>query len=90
MGCHIDNRGFFFDSVSMIATIAAPETWIRAVGDLRLPPETDSHLQKLMERNNDGLLQPSEKEELAALAAWSEEVSLLRAEALQLLGESPA
>ena len=74
----------------MIATIPAPETWIRSIGDLRLPPETDSHLQKLMERNNDGLLQPSEKEELSALAAWSEEVSLLRAEALQLLGESPA
>lgn len=74
----------------MPATIPAPETWIRSIGDLRLPPETDRHLQDLMDRNNDGLLQPSQKQELAALAAWSEEISLLRAEALQLLGRRPA
>jgi hypothetical protein len=78
------------DFHGMNATIPAPETWIRSIGELRLPPETDSHLQDLMDGNNDGLLQPSEKKELAALAAWSEEVSLLRAEALQLLGQRPA
>jgi hypothetical protein len=43
-----------------------------------------------MDRNNEGLLQPSEKDELAALAALSEEISLLRAEALHLLGRHPA
>ena len=43
-----------------------------------------------MDRNNHGLLQPAQKQELAALAAWSEEISLLRAEALQLLGRRPA
>ncbi len=33
----------------MPATIPAPETWIRSIGDLRLPPETDRHLQDLMD-----------------------------------------
>ena len=73
----------------MSATLPAPETLIRSIGDLRLPPEMDRHLQELMDRNNDGLLQPAQKQELAELAAWSEEVSLLRAEALQLLGRRP-
>jgi hypothetical protein len=74
----------------MISTIPAPEAWIRSIGELRLPPETDQRLQVLMDRNNDGLLQPTQKQELAALAAWSQEVSLLRAQALQLLGRPPA
>lgn len=43
-----------------------------------------------MDRNTEGLLQPAEKEELSALAALSEEISLLRAQALQLLGRHPA
>jgi hypothetical protein len=63
---------------------------IETIGAFRLPEQTDLHLQSLMDRNNDGLLQPSEKEELAALAALSEEISLLRAEALQLLGKQPS
>ncbi len=74
----------------MISTIPAPEAWIRSIGDLRLPPETDRRLQELMDRNTDGLLQLEQKQELAALAAWSQEVSLLRAQALQLLGLRPA
>jgi hypothetical protein len=74
----------------MTATIAVPAAWIESIGDFRLPSQTDRHLQMLMDRNNEGLLQPSEKEELAALAALSEEISLLRAEALHLLGKRPA
>ncbi len=74
----------------MPATIAAPTSWIESIGDFRLPPETDKQLQSLMDRNTEGLLQPVEKEELAALAALSEEISLLRAQALQLLGRQPA
>jgi hypothetical protein len=72
------------------AIIPAPEAWVRSVCDLRLPPQADQHLQDLMDRNNEGLLQQAEKDELTALAAWSEEVSLLRAEALHLLGRQPA
>lgn len=74
----------------MPATIAAPASWIESIGDFRLPPQTDRQLQSLMDRNTEGLLQPKEKEELAALAALSEEISLLRAQALQLLGRRPA
>ncbi len=73
----------------MPATIEAPAAWIESIGDFRLPPETDRQLQSLMDRNNEGLLRPGEKEELAALAALSEEISLLRAQALQLLGKKP-
>jgi hypothetical protein len=71
-------------------SIPTPEPWVRAISDLRLPSIADQRLQALMDRNNDGLLLPDEKEELAAFAAWSEEVSLLRAEAFQLLGLRPA
>ena len=74
----------------MTATIPVPASWIESIGDFRLPAQTDRHLQTLMDRNNAGLLQPSEKDELAALAALSEEISLLRAEALNLLGKRPA
>lgn len=74
----------------MTATIAAPASLIESIGGLRLPEQTDRRLQHLMDRNNEGILQPSEKEDLAALAALSEEISILRAQALQLLGKSPA
>lgn len=74
----------------MTATVPAPAEWIESIGAFHLPPRTDRHLQSLMDRNTEGLLQPAEQEELAALAALSEEISLLRAQALQLLGRSPA
>ncbi|MCE2695130.1 MAG: hypothetical protein LW645_12810 [Verrucomicrobiaceae bacterium] len=39
-----------------------------------------------MDRNNEGLLTVEERKEMASLVEWSENVSLLRAQALQLLG----
>jgi hypothetical protein len=42
-----------------------------------------------MDRNNEGLLQESEKEELQALVELSEQLSLVRGEALQILGTQP-
>ena len=42
-----------------------------------------------MDRNNDGLLTDLERTELAALAELSERLSLVRAEALHLLGRKP-
>lgn len=74
----------------MPATIAAPAAWIESISDFRLPAQTDQQLQRLMDRNTEGILQASEKDQLAALAALSEEISLLRAQALQLLGRQPA
>ena len=73
----------------MNAVIAAPVDWITSVGDLRLPSKSDQRLQALMERNTDGLLTAAEREELAALAELSEQLSLVRAGALQILGKQP-
>jgi hypothetical protein len=42
-----------------------------------------------MDRNNEGLLQEPEKEELEALVELSERLSLVRGEALQILGKQP-
>jgi len=42
-----------------------------------------------MDRNNEGLLQGSEKDELEALVEVSEQLSLVRAEAWQILGKQP-
>jgi hypothetical protein len=73
----------------MSATIAAPVDWIKAVGNLRFPSKKDHRLQDLMDRHNEGLLQESEKEELEALVELSEQLSLIRGEALQILGTQP-
>jgi len=42
-----------------------------------------------MDHNNEGLLKESEKEELEALVELSEQLSLVRGEALQILGKQP-
>ena len=73
----------------MNSVIAAPVDWIESVGNLRLPPKADHHLQDLMHRNNEGLLNKGEREELEALVELSEQLSLVRAEALQMLGKQP-
>ena len=73
----------------MNSVIAAPVDWIKSVGDLRMPAKADHRLQNLMDRNNEGLLTGAEREELEALAELSEQLSLVRAEALQILGRSP-
>ena len=74
----------------MSAIIAAPKSWVASVGRLSLPKKAQRRLQDLMDLNNDGLLSGTERKELQALAEWSENVSLLRAQALQLLGRQPA
>lgn len=63
--------------------------WVEAVGNLHFPSKADRRLQELMDRNNEGLLQPAEKEELEALVELSERLSLVRGEALQILGKRP-
>ena len=73
----------------MSPTVAAPVDWVEAVGDLHLPGKADRRLQELMDRNNEGLLQESEREELEALVELSEHLSLLRGAALQILGKHP-
>ena len=73
----------------MNSTIAAPVDWIEAVGKLHFPSKADHRLQELMDRNNEGLLEATEREELEALVELSEQVSLVRGEALQILGRQP-
>jgi hypothetical protein len=59
---------------------------MEAVENLRFPSKPDHRLQELMDSNNEGLLQESEREELEALVELSEQLSLVRGEALQILG----
>jgi hypothetical protein len=71
------------------STIEAPLEWVETVGNLRLPPKADQRLQELMDRNNEGLLTEAERADLESLVELSERISLVRAEALHLLGRKP-
>ncbi|WP_146601516.1 hypothetical protein [Novipirellula aureliae] len=73
----------------MNTTIDAPLEWVESITMLRLPEQADLRLQCLMDRNNEGTLTDREREDLAALAELSEQLSLVRAEALHLLGRKP-
>jgi hypothetical protein len=73
----------------MSSTIDAPVEWVETVGRLRLPAKTDERLQQLMDRNNNGQLTPAERQELESLVELSESLSVVRAEALLLLGRQP-
>lgn len=73
----------------MSSKIDAPLEWVETVGDLRLPPKTDQRLNDLMDRNNEGLLTEAERADLESLVELSERLSLVRAEALHLLGRTP-
>jgi hypothetical protein len=70
--------------------IPAPSDWVESVSKLKLPTRADRRLNELMDRNNDGLLNAGELAELEALVEMSEELSLVRAEAIRLLGRRPA
>lgn len=73
----------------MVTTIDAPLQWVETVATLKLPEQADRHLQSLMDRNNEGKLTEQERAYLAELAELSERLSLVRAEALHLLGRKP-
>jgi hypothetical protein len=73
-----------------MTTVQAPLELVEAIADLRLPPKTDQRLQQLMDRNTNGLLSESEREDLEALVEMSERIALVRAQALHVLGRKPA
>ena len=73
----------------MDSTVDAPLEWVESITMLRLPEHADQRLQSLMDRNNEGQLHEQERADLAALAELSERLSLVRAEALHLLGRKP-
>ena len=67
----------------------APIELAESVAAMRFPPKADARLQWLMDRNTDGLLTASEREELEALVELSESMALVRAQALRVLGRKP-
>ena len=69
--------------------ISAPIDWVESVSELKLPPKADRRLQELMDRNTEGLLTEQERADLESLVEVSERLSLVRAEALHLLGRKP-
>jgi hypothetical protein len=73
----------------MASVVQAPLEMVQAVADLRLPAKTDRRLQTLMDRNSNGALTPEEREDLEALVELSETLSLVRAQALHVLGRKP-
>ena len=73
----------------MDAVVSAPLDWVESVCRLRLPAKADRRMQELMDRNNEGQLAGPELAELDSLVELSETLSIVRAEALQLLGRKP-
>jgi hypothetical protein len=73
----------------MPAVIEAPLELVEAMADMRFPAKTDARLQFLMDRNTNGQLKPSEREDLESLVELSESLALVRAQALRLLGRNP-
>ena len=73
----------------MNAVVSAPIDWVESVSRLRLPAKADRRLQELMDRSNDGALSAFELAEMESLVELSETMSLVRAEALHLLGRRP-
>ena len=74
----------------MATVVEAPLRMVEAVAALRLPAKADQRLQILMDRNTEGTLGSEEKEELEALVELSQTISLVRAEALHVLGRKPS
>jgi hypothetical protein len=74
----------------MNAVISAPLQMVEAVAALRLPMVSDQRMQLLMDRNNDGALNAEERQELESLVELSETISLVRADALAVLGRQPS
>lgn len=74
----------------MSANLPVPRDLIESVAGMRFPTKTDERLTWLMDRNTEGRLTPTERDELESLVELSETISLVRAQALRVLGRSPA
>lgn len=56
---------------------------------MRFPPRANQRLQWLMDRNTEGLLTEAERQEMETLVELSEQMAIVKSEALQFLGRSP-
>ena len=74
----------------MSGEVPVPRELIESVAGMRFPAKTDERLTWLMDRNTDGRLTPTERGELESLVELSESIGLIRAQALRVLGRSPA
>jgi hypothetical protein len=88
-GRKFDNEPDLKNDISMNATVSAPVEWIESIGGLRLPESSDQRLQELMDKNTEGALSEAERRELMSFVDPSQRLSLIRAEALHLLGRKP-
>jgi hypothetical protein len=70
--------------------IPAARHVLEQVADLKIDPETDARLQELMDRNNFGELNGTELGELKRIVAANQQLSILRAQAMLVLGRKPA
>lgn len=73
----------------MSATVEAPRELMEELANLRFPATSNERLQELMDLNNEGRLSPDQRRDLAAYAELSEQMALLRAQALKALGRQP-
>ena len=73
----------------MNSMVEAPVAMVESVAELRLPPGSDSRLKTLMDRNTNAELSEDERTELESLVELSQVMSLVRAQALQILGRKP-
>ena len=55
-----------------MSTLVAPQDWVESIGRLRLPGRSDRRLRELMDRNNEGRLNPDERDDLETLVELSE------------------
>jgi hypothetical protein len=76
------------ESTESRETIATPVHLVTSVAEFRFSPKLNAKLQDLMDRNTEGELSETEREELEALVELSETIALLRGEALKVLGRS--
>jgi hypothetical protein len=74
---------------AMAASVWVPCEMLESVVALGLPRAANNRLQQLMDHHNNGKLTLAERKELEDLVEWSEQISLLRARALHLLGRKP-
>ena len=74
----------------MSGEVPAPRSLLESVADMRFPAKTDERLTWLMGRNTEGQLTTTERDELESLVELSQTISLVRAEALRVLGRQPA
>lgn len=69
-------------------TIETPVDFLEEMANFAFPSSTQEKLDDLMDKNNDGKLTDSEKNELKALVELNERVSLVKARARLILKEN--